>query len=453
MKKILIFICVIYIFVSKVIAFSDSNDFYWAKDSIDKWSQKGFISGYPDGSFRGNSFITRAEVISVINKINNSKENIDKRVAKDVETDNWFFYEIGKGVKTGIISIDEDGKFRPNDFATREEVMVILSKLFNINYSGKVENSKISSFSDYTKVNSKDFYRVAGIVEDGVIAGYPDNTLRPDGNITRAEFITILSNLIKEVFSRGDYNNKVFKGNIVINDENVKITNSEIYGKVFVLDGAKNDIPELINTKVSKGVNSRVGEILIKNTDKYETVTEHNIEQSEERRNPIFAKVTYSETGWTNKDVIAKIKIDNKDYKVIKGDNRIVFDRNGEEIVEYEYEGDIVKVKVKVENIDKISPKVTPNLTYTTISTEHGTKRVAMVTLDIIDDNASLIERIKCSNGVINEIDKDTKEIDKTIMISDNGKYTIWVLDEAGNESSVKVEVDMNEDTLSAEQE
>ena len=131
MKKFLILVFVFFAFTGKTMAFYDEDNFLWAKDPINIWSNKGYISGYPDGSFRGNNNITRAEVITIINKLNNIDEKINKRPAKDVYEGNWFFDDMGKALKAGLISVDYEGNLRPNDFATREEVIVILSKLFN----------------------------------------------------------------------------------------------------------------------------------------------------------------------------------------------------------------------------------------------------------------------------------------------------------------------------------
>lgn len=83
--------------------FTDVTNDHWAKDYIDKAAKKGFVTGYPDGSFKPDSYITRAEVVTVVNRMLSrypDKKYIDKNVDKltaftDV-TDNthWAYYEI-----------------------------------------------------------------------------------------------------------------------------------------------------------------------------------------------------------------------------------------------------------------------------------------------------------------------------------------------------------------------
>ena len=50
-------------------AASGDTSGHWAESTISAWQQKGYISGYGDGSFRPNSSITRAEFIKILNRV------------------------------------------------------------------------------------------------------------------------------------------------------------------------------------------------------------------------------------------------------------------------------------------------------------------------------------------------------------------------------------------------
>jgi len=54
---------------TKPLPFNDVTNSHWAYDYIDAAVQFGWISGYPDGSFRPNSPITRAEVVTIVNNM------------------------------------------------------------------------------------------------------------------------------------------------------------------------------------------------------------------------------------------------------------------------------------------------------------------------------------------------------------------------------------------------
>lgn len=47
---------------------SDING-YWAEETIKKWIEDDLITGYPNGEFRPNNNITRAEMITLINRV------------------------------------------------------------------------------------------------------------------------------------------------------------------------------------------------------------------------------------------------------------------------------------------------------------------------------------------------------------------------------------------------
>lgn len=427
MKKFLVSVAILFVFCSNSFAFTDSLSFSWAKGAIDKWSLQGYVSGYPDGSFRGNNFITRAEVISVVNKLNNSYVQVKKRPSNDVNYSNWFYEDMAKASLNELISVDENGNLRPNDYATREEVMVIFAKLFDISYSGSLEKAKVKLYNDSDSINSENYYRVAGIVEDGYVTGYEDNTLRPKANITRAEFICMLNNAVDCVLSEGEYSDKAILGNVVINGRNVKLINSEIKGKVFILDGARNYEPTLINTMVSQGINSRVGNALIKNTDKYTTLYEYNFEHPEEVNEPVVATLKYSDTDWTNDDIDVKVSFNNDD--VVVKNKKITFDKNGDAVIEYEYNGKTMYINAKVDNIDKIKPVVKADIQDNTY--------YATVTVTVEDDGLSPIKEISC-NGITNKRDKETGIIENTFTISKDGTYTASAKDEAGNVGKVK---------------
>lgn len=82
--------------------FSDLDSSHWAYDVVRKAASAGWISGYPDGSFKADNPITRAEVVSITNKMLNRKadqnfvdRNLDKLLSFiDLNKDYWAYYPI-----------------------------------------------------------------------------------------------------------------------------------------------------------------------------------------------------------------------------------------------------------------------------------------------------------------------------------------------------------------------
>ena len=78
--------------------FRDVND-HWAKDAIDIVTDKGYIKGYPDGYFRPDKEITRAEAVSILNATFSIVDsNINSVDFKDVDKSQWYYNEISKAL-------------------------------------------------------------------------------------------------------------------------------------------------------------------------------------------------------------------------------------------------------------------------------------------------------------------------------------------------------------------
>ena len=82
--------------MSPMIAFSDIEG-HWAEDDIVKFFNKGYIHGYPDGTFKPDKNITRAEAVTIINNIINAAEK-ESTVSDDVNEAHWAYSEIKKAI-------------------------------------------------------------------------------------------------------------------------------------------------------------------------------------------------------------------------------------------------------------------------------------------------------------------------------------------------------------------
>jgi predicted extracellular nuclease len=168
--------------------FSDIKN-HWAEKQINTLIKKGILSGYSDGSFKPDNYITRAEFIALINKTYNFKAvyNIDY---KDVTPQDWYYEDLRKAKAQGYISGYEDNTIRPNNPITRQEVAVIMAKVLNKQNSDKAYVCK--KFSDEDKIAKWSKSAVGALVDSKYMKGYPDGTFAPEKFITRAEAATVI---------------------------------------------------------------------------------------------------------------------------------------------------------------------------------------------------------------------------------------------------------------------
>lgn len=93
--------------------------------------EAGLVSGYPDGTFRSSSPVTRAEAVSWIAAAKKLKpETPTSRLFRDVSPNSWFAGAVSALAETGIISGKSKDRFAPNDSLSRAEAIVLLDHSF-----------------------------------------------------------------------------------------------------------------------------------------------------------------------------------------------------------------------------------------------------------------------------------------------------------------------------------
>lgn len=232
-------------FNAHVLANTDGISGHWAETQIKEWANIGYISGYPDGTFLPDNSITRAEFLTLVNKIFKfeNKTNIN---FIDVRPDYWAYSEIQKGISAGYVSGDKNGTLRPDDFITRQEAAVIINKLLdNTEITDNKPNFKDAYDIDEWAKNSVDI-----VYEYGILSGFPNGTYRPKKYMTRAEAVSALKRLTEtkgtEDIGKNEYilreeqmKDKIIDGDLIITDDmdTVNLEGVTVKGNVYVKGG------------------------------------------------------------------------------------------------------------------------------------------------------------------------------------------------------------------------
>ena len=124
----------------------------WYNKAINAAVERGIMKGYPDGRFRPNAPITRAEFTQMISTIDNKPYGVAQFA--DV-VGHWAERPIGSEYQAGRITGYPDGLFRPNAYITRCEAVVILNKIFERKYDelspiNAINAERIKRFIDLT---------------------------------------------------------------------------------------------------------------------------------------------------------------------------------------------------------------------------------------------------------------------------------------------------------------
>lgn len=109
--------------------YKDVPDSLWSVTAISYMSKLGIIKGYPDGNFKPNGSITRAEFAAIASRFDNL--TVGDKTFIDVSADHWAYDSIKKAAKAGWISGYPDGTFKPDQPITRAEVVTITNRMLN----------------------------------------------------------------------------------------------------------------------------------------------------------------------------------------------------------------------------------------------------------------------------------------------------------------------------------
>ena len=119
---------------TRTMYFSESNDFsdvsddYWANKAISTLSNAGIITGFSDGTFRPNAFITRAQFAAIAARFSVVTEDLPNPFS-DVPEGYWAEDLIAYAAHLGWVNGYADGTFRPTANITRAAAMKLINNV------------------------------------------------------------------------------------------------------------------------------------------------------------------------------------------------------------------------------------------------------------------------------------------------------------------------------------
>lgn len=167
--------------------FNDVSSNYWAANFINPLVQKGVIAGFPDGTFKPDAPVTRAQFAAMVQKAlprNSTRPMIN---FNDVSSSYWANTAINNAVMMGFLSGYPGQVFRPEQNIPREQVLVSLANGLNFVPNNEI-NSILNNFNDSNRISNFARSPVAAATEKNLVVNYPSlQQLNPDRNATRAE--------------------------------------------------------------------------------------------------------------------------------------------------------------------------------------------------------------------------------------------------------------------------
>jgi hypothetical protein len=119
-------------------SFSDVHKGEWYNTMVDTLAEMGIINGYPDGTFRPNAYITRAEFAAIAARFDSTDITGKTATFSDIAT-SWAKDEIVRTTVLGWTNGYPDGTFRPQNNITRAEVATLVNRVLQ-RVPGKTED-------------------------------------------------------------------------------------------------------------------------------------------------------------------------------------------------------------------------------------------------------------------------------------------------------------------------
>src|SRR3989339_417528 len=215
---------------------------YWAVFPIAYLAMENILTGYPDGSFRPEGNIARAEIATLLVKTMSSRNDllpsqrkriqeliflgvvevgknydplkgltradyakwlvktddlsfptVDDDVFPDVSKSHPLAPYISAAVNNGLMTLFADGEFRPEQGITEAEEKALIAKATG----EEIETPKNKQLFNDVPLNHWAVVYIDKGAQEGLIRGYPDKTFRPKGSITRAEGVSVIARFAK----------------------------------------------------------------------------------------------------------------------------------------------------------------------------------------------------------------------------------------------------------------
>lgn len=182
--------------------FTDLYGYEWAEKSIVDLYKNGIVNGKSSESFDPGAAVTREEFIKIIVSAFGIKATVENEPCfKDVKADEWYFPFVKTAFNTGIVMGDESGMFGVGAPIKRQDIAVILKRMYFSDM--KLESLNENIFSDFTSISDYAKESVEIMQNMGIMNGFENKCFMPQANATRAETAVLVARVMELVKSGG----------------------------------------------------------------------------------------------------------------------------------------------------------------------------------------------------------------------------------------------------------
>ncbi len=181
--------------------FEDVKADYWFYDAAVFCYANNIINGMDKYTFDFSGKLTRAQFVQMLANL----EGVDTSEHKDspfwdVHSNYWYYGAVCWGYKAGIINGMKEHIFSPSLPLTRAQLAVIMYNYMQEKYPVEISEELLSKYTDRPKESYWYYDAVNYAVSAGLISGVNENTIDPNGQVTRAQAALIFQNFMEKYY-------------------------------------------------------------------------------------------------------------------------------------------------------------------------------------------------------------------------------------------------------------
>jgi len=196
-------------------AYSDISSAHWAYSDLVTLTEQGIVSGYPDGSFQPGRFITKAEFLSLLQK--SLFPNADVSGVSDKWYTDVYQYFLSNNL-LNLYAFREDKLEEP---IRRLEAAEAIVYCFPVVKEAYLEGDCPEKRQFHDTIGTREQKLAAIMKETEILQGYPDGTIRWSMEVSRAEMVCMIKNLLQKQSRLADF---TFRREEPIYEDNYAIT-------------------------------------------------------------------------------------------------------------------------------------------------------------------------------------------------------------------------------------
>ena len=172
--------------------FLDVNESDWFYDAVVYAYQNELMDGVGGNRFAPNSATTRAQLVTILYRMEGQPAVSGDLPFTDVEAGTWYTNAVGWAAQNGIVNGVGDETFAPGNDLTREQLVTILYRYAESKGYDVSASADLAGYPDGEEIQAYAREAMAWAVAENIIQGMEDDTLKPAGNASRAQIATIL---------------------------------------------------------------------------------------------------------------------------------------------------------------------------------------------------------------------------------------------------------------------